>query len=277
MIFPSATAPRLTAAVAFTFAAALGAALACALTACGGVEPEEPVCVHAVPPPIVAEQRITRIDLLDLGETRDSLQIPNGSSSIARGASYGYDLDGLCSSGEQAEPVACRRATTAASGGFKDGHGGVDNAFNTWLLEIVQLGYPKPSETMAGFSYLETQRDGRGTLYLGTSRGIHFVIPLVAVRLAPPTSTTLGTLAAIIPRDALNASLRERLSLAFGAKSCADSSVQSVIDIVSASADVPVSGAANADVECDGISIGLRLSGTTVDAVPPLGAGCPRN
>ena len=257
---------------------AIGIALSVALSACGGKsQGDGAACAHVVAPPITDSARVIRIDTLDLGETRDYVKTSNGSTSTVRAGSYGYDLDGLCSDGKRPESLACRRAPNAIVSAVTDGDGGIDNSFGKLPLMILVTAYAKPSEAMSRFSYLETRSDGTGTLYLGTSNGIHYVIPLVDVRLAPPASGSLGTLAAIAPRDALIASLRSRISLAFGPELCKGSTLESIVESVSQSADIVVSGAPGPERDCDGISIGLQLSGTTVDAVPPLGPDCRAN
>ncbi len=243
--------------------------------ACGGKSEESAeTCAHAAPPPIVAEARIMRLDVLDFGETRDVVPIEGGQRSIPRAESYGFDLDGLCSDGKRAATLSCRRARNATNGAMTDGDAGIDNTLGRNLLDYLVFAYQRPSVRMSGFSYLETKSDGSGTLSLGTASGIQFVLPLVSVRISPPEKNGLRTLAAIAPRDALVASIRGRINLASGELACSTAAVESLVTSIMEAADIPVSGPPDAEAPCDGISIGLRLSSTPVATVPPIGAGC---
>lgn len=254
---------------------AIALASAYALGACGGRAGEAPdPCAHAVPPPIVVDARITRIDVLDLGEARDYVKDGTQLTAAPLAPKYGYDLDGVCSDRTKPESFACTKNPRADTAKYTDGDSGIDNSFGRNLVAYIRASWANASQVMSGFSYLETRSDGGGTLYLGTSNGLHLVIPLVAVRLTAPTADTLGTLAAVVPRDAFIASLREHFNLIAGAQFCTGSTIDTTIEAVAQSVDILLAGPPNAALPCDGISLGLRLSGTTVDAVPPIGPGC---
>lgn len=264
------------------------AAMLCAIaTACGGTSegngPRE--CIHVVPPPVVTEADVLRLDNLDLGETRDFTSTPNGSTATQRAPSYGYDLDGTCTDAKRPETLVCRRAASPSStsstssgsiGPIADADGGVDNSFGKNLLTFLELSYGNaPSAALAHFSYLAVQADGRGTLYLGSDSGVRYVIPLVGVRLGPPDAGGFRTLAAIAPRDALVKSVLERINLISDDPYCtSNGTTDAVAETIIAAADIRVDGTPNAELECDGISIAMRISGTPGQTLPPIPPPC---
>jgi hypothetical protein len=256
-------------------AIAVASVLALSSAACGGqTEGNLPACAHAVAPPIADAARVLRLDVLDLGETRDSFAVPNGTSSKLRATSYGYDLDGLCTDSARPESVACGRAANASKSGQTDGDGGIDNAFGRQLLGFLVALYSTPSEVMSGQSYLETRADGGGTLYLGTNAGIQYVLPLVGVRIGPSADGTMSVLGAVIPRDALVESLRA-FGFAVGGEYCSGTTMDAVLEQIALAPDVLVSGSPDPARDCDGISIGLRFSGSAALAPPKRVPDCP--
>lgn len=234
-------------------------------SACSGKIDDTPQCTLVPSPPVLHEKSIARLDVLDLGETTRAAD------------AHGFDLDGVCTDRRKPDSESCRRFPGADSFMTIDTDGGVDNNFSRWLLGYIQAVIGKPSETMSGHSYLVTEPDGSGTLYLGTSTGIRIVIPLVRVRIARGENGALSTLAAIAPRAELIASVRARFSLVYSGgpdHGCGYAPQETVATAIAQASDILVSGDRNPDVECDGISVGLRFASSPVDAPPSVGRGC---
>lgn len=243
------------------------------LAACSSETEPEPPCAHALPPPVVADARVIRLDLLDFGEGVDgTTQTPPPSRAL----SYGSDLDGVCSVKSRIESFACRRLRGASPARMQDGDGGIDNSFGNNLVPLIDPTVPgNVGGAMSGFSHLETKTDGTGTLYLGIKTGLFAVIPLVDVRLSAPDREGLFMVSALAPREALVASFRAHANLIVGAKYCKGDVIDSVVDAITQYSDIRLSGPPDPNVDCDGISVGFRFFGTTVESPPAIPEGCP--
>jgi hypothetical protein len=213
------------------------AAAAAAASACGGVSTgTEPVCPTPVLPAVVSAAQVLRLDSLNLGELD-----ADGNVSGVAARSIGYDLDGLCTTTANLDAVQCQRGAGTDTSKPVDGVDGIDNAFGKSLLPLLRGLYLHASATTTGFSYLALEADGRGTLYIGKSQGVVFVIPLVSARLSDPGPDGLVTLAAVIPRDAFVDSVKKHINL-LSSTLCSGSTADTIILTVQQAADLPLSG-----------------------------------
>jgi hypothetical protein len=243
---------------------ALAAASACGGTSTGA----EPVCPTPALPAVVSTAQVLRLDSLNLGELD-----ANGNLSNVASQSIGYNLDGICTTKANLDAVQCQRGAGADPSKPVDGTDGIDNAFGKSLLPLLRALYDHASATTTGFSYLALDADGRGTLYIGKSQGIVFVIPLVSARLSDPGADGVVTLAAVIPRDAFVDSVKKHFNL-LSPMLCAGSTADSIVQTVLMAADLPLSGDPAPTSECDGISLAIKFAGAPVAAAPTIAPGC---
>jgi hypothetical protein len=243
-------------------------ALVAVVAACGGKSEGagDPPCTSPPPPPIVTAASVVRLDALNLGDVD-----ANGVLSRDAWMNVGFNLDGRCSKRDVPRSFACKRSSGADIPKGEDGPNGLDNSFGKNLIRFLVGLYPNPSEVHTGFSYLETQANGRGALYLGTKDGVSWVVPLVDVRLTLPRADGSVTLAAIAPRDALARNVEDRANV-FGL--CGSSAVDTVVQTIRQASDMLLAGPPDPDVECDAISVALTFVPTPVPAAPTVGPDC---
>ena len=219
-------------------------------------------------PDVVSTAQVLRLDSLNLGELD-----ANGNVSNVASQSIGYNLDGICTTRANLDAVQCQRDGGADRSKPVDGTNGIDNAFGKTVLPLLRLLYDHASATTTGFSYLVLEADGRGTLYIGKSQGIVFVIPLVSTRLSDPAADGVVTLAAIVPRDAFVDSVKRHINLI--SITCGDhSTVDAIVQTVLQAADLTLSGVPEPTRECDGISLAIEFAGTPVAEAPKIVPGC---
>lgn len=242
--------------------------IAIALAAgCNGItDGTEPGCPATPLPPVVSSAQVLRLDSLNLGEID-----ANGKVSTFVDPSIGYDLDGLCTTREKLHSAQCQQIPGGSAP--VDGTNGIDNGFGKQLLPVIRVLFDHASATLTGFSYLALEPDGIGTLYLGKSQGIVFVIPLTTARLSEPAADGLVTLAAVIPREAFADSVQTHINLAVP-EWCGTSNAQSLVETVRHAADLTLSGAPEPTLECDGVSLAIRFAGTPVATAPKVPRGC---
>lgn len=215
-------------------------------------------------PDVVSTAQVLRLDSLNLGELD-----ANGNLSNVAYQSIGYNLDGICTTRANLDAVPC----VTPHGAKADGTNGIDNAFGKTLLPLPRELYDHASATTTGFSYLALEADGQGTLFIGKSQAIVFVIPLAGARLSDPGPDGIVTLAAIIPRDAFVTSIRRHIDQ-FVPQWCGSSDSESIVQTVLEAADLTLSGVPEATRECDGISLAIKFAGTPVAAPPKITPGC---
>jgi hypothetical protein len=230
---------------------------------CGETEPAPVTCVGRTPPPLATEARILRLDQLNLGDLG-----PTGVPESSAWKSVGYNVDGLCSTSEE-RSFACRRLGAATRGSQSDGNDGIDNSFAQNVVPLYRAIYKAPSLDAAGRSYLSLLGGGKAKLHLGTETRATLVIDLEQVHLSEPDANGSVTLAGIAPRDPLLTNVRGWL-VASTSEWCGSSSLDMFLTSVGAAADIPISGNAAADTDCDGISFAMTFTGTQVAEVPAL-------
>lgn len=247
------------------FLASGGLIGALAITACDGSIDDDRAAVCAAPPRVPVTTTgpgVLRLDAVDLGE-RDR-----------RFDSLGMNLDATCTTG-QAQTFACQPIANGVR--RPDGHDGIDNGFGHGLVALLMTIDARPSESASGTSYLVFEGHGRAQLLLGARSGhVRAVIPLTAVRL-DDTHDGFVMLAAIAPRRELGDGIRARahaLPDLPDAALCSADSVHVIGDAVEQNADIPLSGVAAPEAECDGLSVAFRFRGEVVAEAPPLPPTC---
>lgn len=241
-------------------------AAASALGCDGSVEEEEERAKACAAPPrapvTTTGPGILRLDAVDLAE-RDR-----------RFDSVGMNLDSTCTT-LQTSTFACQPILHGVR--RADGHDGIDNAFGRGLVPLLMALDGRPSESASGTSYLVFEGEGRARLLLGARSGhVRAVIPLTAVRLED-THDGFVTLAAIASRKEVADNVRARahaLEDPPNVELCTPDSIRVIGDAVEQNADIPLSGVANAQQECDGISVAFRFRGEAAAEAPALPPTC---
>lgn len=208
------------------------------------------VCVGKAPPPIAPGFRM-KLSVVDFGDPIRS----------GRWRTLGFNYDGLCSTDKSL--LACR--TRASGPRPQEGNEGIDNGFGRRMIDLFTALIPYPSASWSGGSFLELDDAGNGLLLL-VDENTAYRVPLRHARIDGFDGAG-GVLGAIVPVEELVAMFGDDVG-ALAKELCGGSNRATVETLVRGAADIPASGAPAPDVDCDGISLGMRFRGAAVDVLP---------
>jgi hypothetical protein len=182
--------------------------------------------------------------------------------------SIGYNLDGKCTTMSSTD--TCGLASGTSRSTQVDGDYGIDNSYGENLCPIFDTlagGYPCSSGIKQ--AYLQTDASGTGTLVLGS-----MVYPVRDVHIDVGGSG--GMAGGVIPTAGLTAAWKNAAGC-FDKVLCNQSALQAFQTQLAQASDIGADGSNTASTACDGVSFGIKFTGSTpVTSVPsPPNCSCP--
>lgn len=192
---------------------------------------------------------------VDLGDAE-----PSGWRDI------GYNLDGKCTTRTSTD--SCTLAAGAALSVQDDGTNGIDNSYGENLCPIFDAesgNYPCSSGIKQ--AYLQTDASGTGTLVLGS-----FVYPVRDVHIS--LDGTGGMAGGVLPTAGIAAAWKNAAGC-ISTSLCNGSALQSVLTQLAQASDIGADGSNTVGAACDGVSFGIRFTGSTPVSSLPTPPSCP--
>jgi hypothetical protein len=212
----------------------------------------------ALPGTMAVSLSLTGVDLGDVDAS--------GVASTSAWKSIGYNLDGKCTTSTSTD--VCTLATGAPLQAQDDGVNGVDNSYGENLCPVMETlagGYPCSSGIKQ--AYLQTDASGTGTLVLGS-----FVYPVRDVHIS--LSGSGGMAGGVLPTAGM-ATAWKNAAACIDTVFCNASALQSILTQLSQASDIGADGSNTAGAACDGVSFGIRFTGSTPVSTLPTPPSCP--
>ncbi len=194
--------------------------------------------------------------------------IKSASSADSRAwINYGSNLDGLVTTKDSQD--VCKRASGAPSTNQEDGTDGIDIS---WGRNVMPVFYTLgPIADTAG--YLVADESGTGVLRLvgkGALEGALLEVPVVHAKI--DMNGTTAKLSALVPVQVFIGSFN-RYAGRLSSSLCGGSTIASILDQFTQSADSLSTGLQSASVTCDAISLGAELTGVANEPNQPIAGG----
>ncbi|HEX8796203.1 MAG TPA: hypothetical protein VF765_34875 [Polyangiaceae bacterium] len=201
---------------------------------------------------------LTGVDLGDVDAT--------GVADSSAWKGIGFNLDGKCTTRTSTD--TCTLAAGAAYSVQDDGVNGIDNSYGANLCPIfdTESGMYSCSSAIKQ-AYLQTDASGTGTLVLGS-----LVYPVRDVHIALNGSG--GMAGGVLPTAGMEAAWKNAAAC-ISTSLCNTSAIQSVLTQLAQASDIGADGSNAADATCDGISFGIRFTGSTPVSTLPMPPSCP--
>jgi hypothetical protein len=192
----------------------------------------------------------------------------NGSSDWE---TVGWNLDGKCTTATSTD--VCTLSAGAALSQQDDGIGGIDNSFGEYICPIFDtLDGSGECSTKITAAYLQTDATGSGTLVIPFGMyNIAYPVQDVRVGLTGPG----GVVGGVMPTAGFIAAW-QAVAGCISTSLCSGSAFQSIAQQFQQASDIGSDGTNNQGTTCDGVSFGLRFTGSSpLGALPaPPNCGC---
>lgn len=198
------------------------------------------------------------------------VDLGDGSPYDWRG--IGFNLDGKCTTNSSTD--TCTLAAGASLNTQDDGTNGIDNSYGQNVCPILAgmtSNYPCSSGIKQ--AYLQTDANGTGTLVLSfLSLAMFYPVHDVHITL----SGSGGMAGGVIPTAGFKAAWQNAAGC-ISTSLCSPSALQSVLTQFAQASDIGADGSNTAGTACDGVSFGIRFTGsTTVSSLPSApSCSCP--
>jgi hypothetical protein len=213
----------------------------------------------ALPGTAATSLTLTGVDLGDMNGATDWQTI-------------GWNLDGKCTAATSTD--VCALSAGAPLQTQDDGTGGIDNSFGENLCPIFDtLSSGGACSTMIAAAYLQTDATGSGTLTIPFGTTV-IAYPVKDVHVGLTGSG--GVVGGVMPTASLIAAWQAAAGC-ISSSLCSGSAFQSIAGQLQQASDIGADGTDNQGTTCDGISFGLRFTGSTpLSGLPaPSNCGCP--
>jgi hypothetical protein len=200
---------------------------------------------------------LTGVDLGDLNGTSDWMTI-------------GWNLDGKCTTASSTD--VCTLSAGASFSMQDDGTGGIDNSYGENICPILDtLSSGGGCSTKITAAYLQTDASGTGTLELPFGNSV-IAYPVVDVHVGFTGSG--GVIGGVMPTAGLVAAFQAAAGC-ISTSLCSGSAFSSIAAQLQQASDIGADGTNNQGTTCDGISFGLRFTGSTPLTTLPSTITCP--
>jgi hypothetical protein len=179
----------------------------------------------------------------------------------------GYNLDGKCTTRTSTD--VCTLAAGASLDTQDDGANGIDNSYGENLCPLMETaaGNNNACSSAIKQAYLQTDASGTGTLVLGS-----FVYPVRDVHIS--LSGAGGMAGGVLPTAGIEAAWKNAAAC-ISTSLCDGGALQSVLAPAARASDIGADGSNTAGAACDGVSFGIRFTGSTPVSSLPMPPNCP--
>lgn len=194
-----------------------------------------------------------------------------GDATATEWQGIGWNLDGKCTTAASTD--VCTLVTGAAKQTQTDGSGGIDNSYGANICAIMDATAGAGACSKIQQAFLQTDETGAGTLTLpgGGGQSVSYPVRDVYVQ----ASGGGGIVGGVMPTAGVVAAMQS-VAACISTSLCG-SAFQSIATQLEQASDIQSDGSNAPGSTCDGISFGLKFTGsTTVSSVPaPTTCPCP--
>jgi hypothetical protein len=181
----------------------------------------------------------------------------------------GWNLDGKCTTASSTD--VCSLTTGASLSTQDDGYGGIDNSYGENICPIFDtLSGAGVCSTKITAAYLQTDATGAGTLEIPFGTTL-IAYPVTDVRVGMTGSG--GIVGGVMPTASFIAAF-EAAAGCISTSLCPGSAIQSIAAQLQQASDIGADGTNGPGATCDGVSFGLRFTGSTPLSTLPSGQNC---
>lgn len=188
-----------------------------------------------------------------------------GDATMSEWEGIGFNLDGLCTTASSAN--VCSLASGASPQVQDDGSNGIDNSYGENLCAVFDtLAGNGACSTKLTEVYLQSDANGDGTLVVGS-----MVYPAHDIHVA--LSGSGGMAGGVLPTAGVAAAW-QNAAPCISTSLCSGSALQSILTSLDQAADIGADGTDTAGSACDGISFGMKFTGSTPVTSLPSAPNC---
>ena len=189
-----------------------------------------------------------------------------GDATATEWMGVGFNLDGLCTT--QTSMNTCTLATGAPWSEQDDGNAGIDNSYGRNICAIMDTTAGTGAcSTKITQAFLQTDASGTGTLVVGS-----MVYPARDVRISLDGSA--GMAGGVLPTAGIAAAWQNAAGC-ISTSLCSGSALQSILMPLEQASDIMVDGSNSPGEACDGVSFGIKFTGSTPVTSLPTPPSCP--
>jgi hypothetical protein len=184
--------------------------------------------------------------------------------------SIGFNLDGKCTTASSTD--VCTLESGAPTSTQDDGATGIDNSYGENLCPIMEATAGAGAcSTRIPQVYLQTDANGAGSLVMG-SGGTVTAYPVRDVHIA--MSGSGGMAGGVMPTAGFAAAM-QNAAACISASLCSGAALQSILTQIEQASDIVADGSNASGPQCDGISFGIKFTGSSPASSVPAETTCP--